>query len=95
METNMEYRPARELLLEHAAPISRRERIPLEAALGKVLAEEVTAARDVPPFDRSPFDGYAFRAADTFGADEAREILGITRNCLRDGKTEAPSITAQ
>ena len=81
METNMEYRAARELLLEHAEPIARRERVPLEAALGRVLAEGVTAARDVPPFDRSPFDGYAFRAADTLGADGAH---GVTLKILEE-----------
>ena len=81
METNMEYRAARELLLERAAPISRRERVPLQAALGRVLAEEITAARDVPPFDRSPFDGYAFRAADTLGAGEAH---GVTLKILEE-----------
>lgn len=71
----MEYRAARELLLEYTAPISRRERVPLEAALGRVLAEDVTAGRDVPPFDRSPFDGYAFRAEDTQSAGAGRGVL--------------------
>ncbi|MDP2871612.1 MAG: molybdopterin molybdotransferase MoeA [Bacillota bacterium] len=43
----------------------------LAAALGRVLAFAVTAAEDVPGFDRSTVDGYAVRAADTFGASEA------------------------
>lgn len=81
METNMEYRAARELLLEHTSPISRQERVPLEAAPGRVLAEDITAARDVPPFDRSPFDGYAFRAADTLGADKTH---GVTLKILEE-----------
>lgn len=67
METNMEYRAAREYLLERVEPLRWMEGVPLEEAPGRVLAEPVYAAGDVPPFDRSPFDGYAFRAADTQG----------------------------
>ncbi|MEZ3115961.1 molybdopterin biosynthesis protein [Halobaculum sp. MBLA0147] len=47
------------------------ERVPLAEARGRVLAERVDADRDVPGFDRASMDGYAVRAADTFGADEA------------------------
>ena len=46
------------------------ERIPLERADGHVLAEAVTAAVDVPHYERAAMDGYAVRAADTFGATE-------------------------
>ena len=47
------------------------ETVPLREARGRVLAERVDAALDVPGFDRASVDGYAVRAADTFGADEA------------------------
>lgn len=40
------------------------ERVPLLEALGRVLAEEVTADRDIPPLPNSAMDGYAVRAAD-------------------------------
>jgi molybdopterin molybdotransferase len=43
---------------------------PLDEALGCVLAADLTARIDVPSFDRSTVDGYAVRAADTFGAGE-------------------------
>ena len=46
------------------------ERVPLTEALGRVLAGDVVARVDVPAFDRSNFDGFAVRAADTFGAME-------------------------
>lgn len=65
METNMEYRAAREYLLKKTAPIHRMEGVPLMKADGRVLAEPAYAVGDVPPFDRSPYDGYAFRAEDT------------------------------
>lgn len=47
------------------------ETVPLAAALGGVLAHDVLAPVDVPPFDRSSVDGFAVRAADTVGASEA------------------------
>jgi molybdenum cofactor synthesis domain-containing protein len=50
------------------APIERIERVPLSDAAGRVLAEAVTAAADVPPFNRAAMDGYAVVAEDTFGA---------------------------
>jgi putative molybdopterin biosynthesis protein len=40
------------------------ETVPLEALLGRVLARDVAAAIDAPPFDRSVVDGFAVRAAD-------------------------------
>ncbi|MFB6353917.1 MAG: molybdopterin biosynthesis protein [Halobacteriales archaeon] len=47
------------------------EAVPLADARGRVLAERIEAGRDVPGFDRASMDGYAVRARDTFGADEA------------------------
>jgi putative molybdopterin biosynthesis protein len=46
------------------------ERVMLAAALGRVLAHDLTAPIDVPPFDRANVDGFALRAADTAGANE-------------------------
>ncbi|HHY38372.1 MAG TPA: molybdopterin molybdotransferase MoeA [Clostridia bacterium] len=51
------------------------EEIPLLSSVGRVLAEEVIAGDDLPPFDRSTVDGYAVRAADTFGAGESSPSL--------------------
>ena len=53
---------------EVVAPITRVERVSLDTAAGRVLAEPVNASADVPPFDRAAMDGYAVRAEDTFGA---------------------------
>ncbi|WP_248895920.1 molybdopterin biosynthesis protein [Haloplanus halobius] len=47
------------------------ETVPLDEARGRVLAERIDAGLDVPGFDRASMDGYAVRAEDTFGADEA------------------------
>lgn len=43
------------------------ERVALRASIGRVLAEDVTAARDQPPFDASAMDGWALRSADAPG----------------------------
>jgi putative molybdopterin biosynthesis protein len=45
-----------------------RESVPLEAAASRVLAADVIAPVDAPPFDRSNVDGFAVRAVDTAGA---------------------------
>jgi putative molybdopterin biosynthesis protein len=50
------------------------ESIDLEVALGRVLAQDVRAEVDVPGFDRSNMDGFAVRAADTFGASEEEPV---------------------
>lgn len=52
-------------------PRPRPEEVPLEAARGRVLCAPVTAGEFVPGFDRSTVDGYAVRAADTFGCSDA------------------------
>jgi putative molybdopterin biosynthesis protein len=44
------------------------EHVPLSAALGRVVAHDVPAPVDVPPFDRANVDGFAIRSADTLGA---------------------------
>lgn len=44
------------------------ERVPLAELSGRVLAQDLAAASDNPPFDRSVADGYAVRAQDTLGA---------------------------
>ncbi|HKP65735.1 MAG TPA: molybdopterin-binding protein, partial [Casimicrobiaceae bacterium] len=46
------------------------EQVSLDAALGRVLAVDVTSPVDVPSFDRSNVDGYAVIAEDTYGASE-------------------------
>jgi molybdopterin molybdotransferase len=58
---------AQRLVLEHAKPLES-ERVPIERAAGRVLADAAVAAVDLPPFASSAMDGYALRAADTAGA---------------------------
>ncbi|HEV7175879.1 MAG TPA: gephyrin-like molybdotransferase Glp [Solirubrobacteraceae bacterium] len=52
---------ARELVLAHTHPLGR-ERVDIQDALGRVLAEDVHAVGDVPPFACSAMDGFAIKA---------------------------------
>jgi molybdopterin molybdotransferase len=54
-------------ILTRARPLEP-ERVPLGAALGRVLAEPVISRREIPPWPNSSMDGYAVRAADTANA---------------------------
>ena len=50
------------------------EEITLLEAYNRVLAQDITATMDIPPFNRSTVDGYAVKAEDTFGADENNPV---------------------
>lgn len=63
---------ARALLLSHlAGPLADSAALDSFLALGRVLASDVVAPHPLPEFPRSTVDGYAVRAADTFGAGES------------------------
>ena len=69
---------ARAGVLERLGPLPVRE-VGLADALGCVLAAEVAAAEDLPPFANSAMDGFALRGADLAGAGEATPVtLRIT-----------------
>ena len=57
---------ARARMLAEIAPLAP-ESVPLSQAIGRVLAEDVAAVRDQPPFAASAMDGWAVRGADTPG----------------------------
>ena len=78
MLQNASWPEARSLLLEQVQPVDR-EYAALDACAGRALAYDLKAGEDVPPFDRSAYDGYAFRAEDTEQASEAHPaVLRIT-----------------
>src|SRR5262245_53662263 len=58
---------ALELLDGHLGPLAG-ESVPIQEAAGRVLADEVASAVDVPGFDRATMDGYAVVADSTEGA---------------------------
>jgi len=58
---------AQRLVLERAKPLEA-ERVPIERATGRVLAQSAAAVVNLPPFASSAMDGYALRSADTASA---------------------------
>jgi molybdopterin molybdotransferase len=52
------------------------ERVAIEAALGRTLAEDLCALRTQPPFANSAMDGYALRAADTAQIPATLRVIG-------------------
>ncbi len=61
---------ARTRILAEFQPLTAED-APLTATLGRVLAEEISAAQNIPPFANSAMDGFAVHAADTGGASSA------------------------
>jgi molybdopterin molybdotransferase len=68
------YREALSLLLNDLEEIPEVEEVPLDEALGRILAEDIVSPIDSPPFDRAAVDGYALRAEDTFQAREYNPV---------------------
>ena len=67
---------ARDILLD-AVGVTSEEMVDITHGLNRVLARDIKAPVDVPPFDKSPFDGYALRSEDTVG--ELPVTLRITQ----------------
>jgi molybdopterin molybdotransferase len=65
---------ARAIIDQAIVPIARTESIRVLDANGRVLARDVAAGADVPPFSRAAMDGYAVRAADTAGASRQSPV---------------------
>jgi len=65
---------ALEIILRYAQPVGT-ERIGTRSALGRVLSEDLYAPVNLPPFNRSPLDGYAVRAKDIADATPDRPVL--------------------
>lgn len=67
------FEAARDAILEHCRPLPA-ERIGIEEALGRALAEDVRSPLDHPPWDNSAMDGYAVREQDVRGASPERPV---------------------
>ncbi len=71
------------------------EKVSLAAALGRVLAQDMRAPIDVPPFDRANVDGFAVRSADTVGAsDTAPRALQLNGEVIICGHSPAIAVQA-
>lgn len=71
--TSLPFAAAMEAVLRHAEATTRRvERVPLAAALGHALAQDITSHLALPPWDNAGMDGYAVQKADVLGATPER-----------------------
>ena len=79
---------AQQCMLESVATFGA-EQVKLEQSLGRVLAEEVRANRDQPPYDISAMDGYALRSADLGNVPATLTIIEDIKAGDMPGKTLA------
>ena len=73
------YQEARAIVIEKCRALGRApatEILELKDAFGRVLAQEIRADRDYPPFDRAARDGFAVRSADCRNAGASLRIIG-------------------
>ncbi|MBN2567710.1 molybdopterin molybdenumtransferase MoeA [Candidatus Woesearchaeota archaeon] len=79
---------AKRIIMSLVRPLPTRT-VPITDALGLALAEEVTSSIDVPHFRKSAMDGFAVRAADTFGASNTRpKTLTVVGEVIAGGRPE-------
>ena len=60
---------AKKILLDETNDM-KQSVIPILDSMDHVLAEDIISETDIPPFDRSPLDGYAFKSEDCINATE-------------------------
>ncbi len=81
---------ARRVVLERVSSLPAED-VALDAALGRVVAEDVTSTEAIPPFDNSAMDGFAVRAVDTRSAvPDAPVVLRVVDES-RAGRPAASS----
>ena len=66
--------------------------VSLEEAAFRILAEEIIAPEDIPPFSRSLVDGYAVKAKDTYGARESAPALLLPKGEIPVGEATEKSV---
>ena len=75
------------LIHDKFRPVSElTEFVPISAAAGRILSEDIIAEEYVPDFNRSTVDGYAVRAADTFGCSDAIPAILSLQGEIRMGE---------
>ena len=81
---------ARALIAGATIPIHFTERIALGGASGRVVAVDVVADQDVPPFSRAAVDGYAVIADDTFESSKYQpKVLRLIEQIYTGGVPSA------
>ncbi|MFP4507519.1 MAG: gephyrin-like molybdotransferase Glp [Candidatus Acetothermia bacterium] len=76
---------ARKEFFSSVEPLKRTEELPLPEADGRVSAEDVLSPRPAPHYRRAAMDGFAVRAADTFGATQSSPNRLKVGESIREG----------
>ena len=86
---------AQKRLLERVSP-TEEMLVPVGQAVGRTVVRPVSAPLSQPPFDRSPLDGYAVRAADLAGASPERPaLLTVVDKLFAGGESRVPVAPGQ
>jgi molybdopterin molybdotransferase len=86
---------ALEIFQEYASTVGIEE-ISITDSFERILAEDIVAGFPIPPFCRSPLDGYALCAADTAGADEISPVsLRITQTIYAGEVSTEPLLAGE
>lgn len=73
-------------------PVTSAELVPLAEAMGRVLAEPVSAPFDSPRFDNSSMDGFAVRSADVHGASRQKPKSLLVAGDIPAGKSASTTL---
>ncbi len=67
---------ARQFIKQFLNPVTETEALPIRESLGRVLAANILSPSNVPNYDNSAMDGYAFNAADIGGESIELKVIG-------------------
>ncbi|PPA70714.1 gephyrin-like molybdotransferase Glp [Jeotgalibacillus proteolyticus] len=70
------------------------EQVHIEQAFGRTLAADIIATHPVPPFDRSPYDGFAIRAEDSKGATRENPVTFSVTETIGAGFVSSKKVEA-
>lgn len=91
MKTGISLEEAQTLLLDLAGSVKECQ-VPLGQAVGKVLCQDIWSDINLPPFDKSPLDGYAVQARDTTKASPAQPVTLEVIEEVRAGYTASKEV---
>ena len=92
--TLIPFEEAKRIIDANVAPIMRVETISIDDSLNRVLAEDIIATQNTPPFDRAAVDGYAVRARDIFNVSRLNPKIFNIVDVLYAGSTPKRRLAA-
>lgn len=93
MKTGISLEEAQTILLDLVGPVTTCQ-VPLVQAVGKVLCQDIWSDIDLPPFDKSPLDGYALQAKDTVEAGLSQPVILEVIEEVRAGYTAVKTVAS-